>query len=426
MKRDLLLSFLIAFAAGCNGSDDKATDGGSATDDTESATHDSESATEDNGDLVAFESAGCDDSGRSRAPLPAGFTPVDAASYDDMSCVSWAVGDKGTLLVDVINAFVGCGLAFEGSAVAGDAHTLTLGFRQEDCSVDVGCTCPYDFSFEATGVATDADLALTIERGQCPSGALCDARLTLPLASQPSGVRCRYAGSADVMEGTPYATCIATGQPVEYACDDGLVCTDIAGFESPICLPSCHVESDCPAQDVLSCSGGACRLDDPLPRSCDDSAMTDCEGGLLDPTTNLCWQDPPGSKSMVWQTATTSCEDLDLGGHTDWRLPTIGELRSLIRGCAATETGGACGVTDDCLDASCSGDACYGCDSGAGPSGGCYWPSEMAGDCGGFWSSSPQGDSADLVWGVSFGEGFVYEDANEQAIGSARCVRNGP
>ena len=49
---------------------------------------------------------------------------------------------------------------------------------------------------------------------------------------------------------------------------------------------------------------------------------------VTDETTGLMWQDDAGS-TETWTDAITYCENLALGGHDDWRLPTIKELRTL-------------------------------------------------------------------------------------------------
>ena len=47
---------------------------------------------------------------------------------------------------------------------------------------------------------------------------------------------------------------------------------------------------------------------------------------------NLMWQDNKSAKSVVkdWQGAINYCQNLNLGGYTNWRLPNINELRSLV------------------------------------------------------------------------------------------------
>jgi hypothetical protein len=47
------------------------------------------------------------------------------------------------------------------------------------------------------------------------------------------------------------------------------------------------------------------------------------------------WQKANGMQAandyqFTWQEALTYCEDLDLAGHTDWKLPDINELQSIV------------------------------------------------------------------------------------------------
>ena len=53
------------------------------------------------------------------------------------------------------------------------------------------------------------------------------------------------------------------------------------------------------------------------------------DGTITDMITGLMWQKDPGSK-MTWQTASDGADGFELAGYTDWRLPTIKELYSLI------------------------------------------------------------------------------------------------
>jgi hypothetical protein len=154
-------------------------------------------------------------------------------------------------------------------------------------------------------------------------------------------------------------------------------------------------------------------------------AGTEPDGTWCDPVSGLLWEDPPGGTTMDWDAARTYCGGLSIGsyGPGSWELPTIDALRSLIRGCPATMTGGTCGITMSCpTGGACWSDACYGCSASTGPgTGGCYWPAGMGGTCGWFWSSSLDPDTADWVWGVYFTEGGL-DDSDTGIHYSVRCV----
>ncbi len=53
------------------------------------------------------------------------------------------------------------------------------------------------------------------------------------------------------------------------------------------------------------------------------------DGTVTDNVTGLMWQQDPGAK-MIWNEAADGADSFDLAGYTDWRLPTIKELYSLI------------------------------------------------------------------------------------------------
>jgi len=61
------------------------------------------------------------------------------------------------------------------------------------------------------------------------------------------------------------------------------------------------------------------------------SSFTDnLNGTVRDNATGLMWQRADDDVQRDWETALAYCEDLDLGGHVDWRLPDVKELRSIV------------------------------------------------------------------------------------------------
>ena len=53
-------------------------------------------------------------------------------------------------------------------------------------------------------------------------------------------------------------------------------------------------------------------------------------GTVTDNSSGLMWQQTTAADTMIWEDALSYCENLNLGGYTDWRLPTVKELNSLV------------------------------------------------------------------------------------------------
>lgn len=138
----------------------------------------------------------------------------------------------------------------------------------------------------------------------------------------------------------------------------------------------------------------------------------------IDPSSGLTWQVEPASEQLEWGFAKRYCRDLEYGGFDDWCMPTISELRSLIRGCEATVTGGSCLVADDCRNWEiCWDETCIGCDDGS------YGPAGLSGEIGFYWSSSEKSvDSTYDVWAIDFSHGYINTCAKRFVL-NTRCVR---
>ncbi len=178
------------------------------------------------------------------------------------------------------------------------------------------------------------------------------------------------------------------------------------------------------AATVLALAIGAVAItygdEDATPKS----APTPSGETWTDPTTGLTWQVAPSGGRMKWSEAKAYCQNMS-GGHGGWRLPTISELRTLLRGCPATKKGGYCDVADNCLEwKRCGSDAsCNGCSLKDGPApGGAYWPRQLGGVVGAYWSSSPVADINYGAWAVGFEYGHIFSNVFGK-YNEARCVR---
>ncbi|MBU3914429.1 DUF1566 domain-containing protein [bacterium] len=111
-------------------------------------------------------------------------------------------------------------------------------------------------------------------------------------------------------------------------------------------------------------------------------------GTISDNITSLMWQKEDTDSTYTWEAALTYCEGLTLGSQSDWRLPNIRELESIV-----DET-----VYNPSINST-------------------YFPNTNSWE---YWSSTTHADTL-VAWGVNFVNGSVddYENAY------VRCVRGG-
>jgi len=116
---------------------------------------------------------------------------------------------------------------------------------------------------------------------------------------------------------------------VFYAVTLLLLCT--ASFAGTVQLPQsgqtrCYNTSG----GEITCPGtgqdGAKRMGMPWP----DPRFVVNGNCVADNLTSLMWVKSPGSTSMTWTGAVSLANGLDLCGYTDWRMPNINELKSLV------------------------------------------------------------------------------------------------
>ena len=128
-------------------------------------------------------------------------------------------------------------------------------------------------------------------------------------------------------------------------------------------------------------------------------------------------------QKMNYNSARQYCGNLAEGGYTDWRLPTIVELRTTIQNCASSQTGGSCKVSYSCLSSmDCGGKHCPDC--GSRRNNGGYYSKLGDDDTVSLWSSSmnPQYRRG-YIWCVNFENGAVSGFCDQPENYYVRCVR---
>jgi hypothetical protein len=206
-------------------------------------------------------------------------------------------------------------------------------------------------------------------------------------------------------------------------CDD----TNSVIYPGAVPVPCSAVDNDCNGL-ADSDNDGDTHLDIVCPGGddCNDADRDVWSGAWYDPTTRYLWENPPPSAEMTWDSAVNYCRRLSACGRRSgtWHLPTIDQLRSLIRGCPTTEAGGACPVVDGYNGPWTDG--CLGCPSrgGAGTTG-CYLPRDLAGGCDRqqlWWSSSEAGGQRRFngQWVAEFDTGWIADARKDFSLTDGR------
>jgi hypothetical protein len=230
--------------------------------------------------LVSFGNSGCKKETLPNAYRITNMPLTDAGiinyggEVEGLKCFAWQTTGADSVTISLINFEEACGAQWEGSARIASDGTLQLGLTNPKCTIAMCGWCIYDWSFEVKGVDLGQDLPVTLGIDTCPGEQ--DVKVTsvqLPLATQSSGIMCRYANfNAVGWQAMALGTCGALGMPctgtnmcqntggsTEQTCHGDLTCTDNGTASEMICAKPCTLDSDCGANGVQSCQAGVCR-----------------------------------------------------------------------------------------------------------------------------------------------------------------------
>jgi hypothetical protein len=113
---------------------------------------------------------------------------------------------------------------------------------------------------------------------------------------------------------------------------------------------------------------------------------------VTDSVTKLQWQDDTTGSTMTWRAAIDHCEGLTLDSHTDWRLPNLRELTSIV-----DDTNSVPSIDTTAFEHTASN----------------Y-----------YWSSTTYAGHTSDAWNVLFGSGGQYYYGKSSSL-YVRCVRAG-
>ena len=145
---------------------------------------------------------------------------------------------------------------------------------------------------------------------------------------------------------------------------------------------------------VVDCTSDACVGQDGLyTAGCPSEGrfVDNKDGTVTDTCTRLMWQKDTGNDrvGLAWCDALAYCEELDLAGHDDWRLPNVREVQSIVDYALGNKA----------IDPVFGAVATF------------------------YWTSTTRANDDVDAWRINFNEGFVF-NADKSNANRVRAVRS--
>ena len=158
---------------------------------------------------------------------------------------------------------------------------------------------------------------------------------------------------------------------------------------------------------------------------CDESRIGPCE----DANTHYIWSSPDLVNSrynrISWENRALSCRESDEGGISQWRIPTIDEVRTLLVSSENLKTGGECKVTNECSDFSeeCFDEAFCSPEGGTSGEGG-EWIMSSLFDYAGYLTGTVSDEENAKTWFVDLKSSSLFSFTEETNDDETRCIKD--
>jgi len=131
------------------------------------------------------------------------------------------------------------------------------------------------------------------------------------------------------------------------------------------------------------------------------------DGTITDNATGLMWMQEDNGEGVLWEDALSYAENFEYAGHTDWRLPDVKELQSIVDYTRSPETTGSAAI-----------DPLFNCTEITNEAGEADYPFYWSGTTHANWSTISGGSAAYVSFGRAMG--YMNEWMDVHGAGAQR------